>query len=154
PARPEMEAALAAFTERAALAVRYGCRWESTRREDDGYVLVTTDGEYRCRAAVLAVGMTEPWRPVLPGLDEVPHYVETRPPREYAGKRVFIVGKRNSGFEIAQSLLPWAEQLILASPRPVQTAVLALSPLRVRYLQPYDEYVRGGYGTFILDAAI
>jgi hypothetical protein len=98
--------------------------------------------------------MTEPWRPSLPGLDGVPHYVDTRPPPEYAGKRVLIVGKRNSAFEIAQALLPWAGQLVLVSPRPVQTSVLALSPLRVRYLQPYDEFVRGGFGTFILDAAL
>jgi thioredoxin reductase len=154
PARSEMEAALAAFVDRARLDVRYRCRWETTRREDDGYVLVTSDGEYRCRAVVFAIGMTEPWRPATPGIDAVPHYVETRPPPDYAGKRVFIVGKRNSAFEIAQALLPWAGQLILASPRPVQTSVLALSPLRVRYLQPYDEYVRGGYGTVILDAAV
>ena len=154
PSRSEMEAALSAFADRAGIAVRYGCRWEGTRAEDAGYVLVTTDGEYLCRAAVFAVGMTQPWRPATPGIDGVPHYVDTRPPPEYAGRRVFIVGKRNSAFEIAQALLPWAGQLILASPRPVQTSVLALSPLRVRYLQPYDEYVRGGYGTFILDAAV
>jgi thioredoxin reductase len=154
PSRPEMEAALTAFAERAGLQVRYGCRWEETRREPDGFVLVTSDGEYRCRAVVFAVGMTEPWQPAIPGLEHATHYVDVRAPSAYAGKRVFIVGKRNSSFEIAQSLLPWAGQLVLASPRPVQTSVLALSPLRVRYLQPYDEYVRGGFGTFIIDAAI
>jgi thioredoxin reductase len=154
PARAEMEAALTAFAQRAGLQIRYGCRWEATRREGDGYVLVTSDGEYRCRTAVFAIGMTEPWRPAIPGLDQATHYADVRAPREYAGKRVFLVGKRNSSFEIAQALLPWAGQLVLASPRPVQTAVLAHSPLRVRYLQPYDEYVRGGYGTFVLDAAI
>jgi thioredoxin reductase len=154
PSRPEMEQALAAFTERAGLEIRYGCRWEGTRREDDRWVLETPDGEYRCRAAVFAIGMTEPWRPAIPGIDAVPHYVHTRPPREYAGKRLLIVGKRNSGFEIGQALLPWASELVLASPRPVQVGVLALSPLRVRYLQPYEEHVRGGYGTVIVDATI
>jgi thioredoxin reductase len=154
PSRAEMEAGLTAFADRAGVEVRYGCRWEGTRSEEDGYVLVTSDGEYRCRAVVFAIGMTEPWRPAMPGLEVAAHYVDTRPPPEYAGKRVFIVGKRNSAFEIGQALLPWVGRLILASPRPVQTSVLALSPLRVRYLQPYDEYVRGGYGTFILDAAV
>jgi hypothetical protein len=67
---------------------------------------------------------------------------------------VLIVGKRNSGFEIAHGLLPWARQITLVSPRPVETRVLAFSPLRVRYLQPYEEHVRGGAGTFILDAAL
>jgi thioredoxin reductase len=154
PSRPEMERALTAFAGRAGIVVRYGCRWEGTRRDGDRFVLATTDGEYRCRAVVFAVGMTDPWRPAIPGLDGVPHYVDTRPAPEYAGKRVFIVGKRNSAFEIAHTLLPWARQLVLASPRRAQTEVLALSPLRVRYLQPYEEFVRGAYGTFIVDAAI
>src|SRR5207244_8865157 len=48
----------------------------------------------------------------------------------------------------------WARSIFLASPRPVQTSALALSPLRVRYLHPYDEYARGGPGTYVLDVAI
>ena len=75
-------------------------------------------------------------------------------PKRYEGKNVFIVGKRNSGFEVAQGLLPWARTLVLASPRPVETAVLAFSPLRLRYLQPFDEHVRGGSGSHVVDASI
>jgi hypothetical protein len=43
---------------------------------------------------------------------------------------------------------------VLASPRPVRVDLLARSPLRTRYLQPYDEHVRGGSGSLVLDAAI
>lgn len=154
PSRPEMQAGLEAFAERTGLNVRYGCRWEGTRRTDDGFVLETTDGEYTARAVVFALGATTPWKASVPGLDEVPHYVETRPPREYDGRSVCIIGKRNSAFEIANSLLPWARQIVLVSPRPVSTVALAHSPLRTRYLQPYDEHVRGGFGTSIVDAAV
>jgi hypothetical protein len=80
--------------------------------------------------------------------------VETGPPPAYEGKRVVIIGKRNSGFEIASGLLPWAKELVLVSPRPVKIDVLPQSPLRLRYLQPYEEYVRGGAGSFVVDAAI
>ncbi len=155
PARHEMEAALTEFTLRADVSVRYGCEWLSTRRDGDGsFVLVTSDGEYRCRACVFALGATEPWRPGIPGLEHAPHYADALPPARYADKRVFIVGKRNSGFELGQGLLPWARELVLASPRRVDTAMLAFSPLRLRYLQPFDEHVRGGSGTYVLDAAI
>ena len=55
-----MEQNLASFAERTGIRVRYGCRWESTRREDDPdgarFVLGTSDGDYRCRVAVFAVG--------------------------------------------------------------------------------------------------
>jgi len=154
PAREEMHAALDAFVNRAGIAVRYGCTLEGARRDGEELVLETTDGEYRCRAAVFALGVTEPWLPPLPGVEHGRHYVDTGRPSDYDGKRVVIIGKRNSGFEIAQGLLPWATEIKLVSPRPVQTAVLALSALRVRYLQPYDEYVRGGSGTAVVDAAI
>jgi hypothetical protein len=65
-----------------------------------------------------------------------------------------IIGKRNSGFEIGNGLLPWASELTLISPRPVSIDRLPQSPLRLRYLQPYEEYVRGGAGTYVVDAAI
>ncbi len=64
-----------------------------------------------------------------------------------------MIGKRNSGFEIADGLLPWARQVILGSPRPVQTAVIAQASVRVRYLQPYEDASLGG-GTFALDLAV
>jgi thioredoxin reductase len=154
PAREEMEASLRAYVERTALRVRYGCSLERVHRSNDGLVLETSDGDYRCKAAVFALGVTEAWSPPLPGVEAARHYVDTGRPADYDGKRVIIIGKRNSGFELAQGLLPWAREITLVSPRPVQTAVLALSALRVRYLQPYDEYVRGGFGTYVVDAAI
>ena len=154
PSRAEMEAALVAFAERGGVRVRYGCGWTGTRREEDRFVVETTDGEYRCRFAVFALGVTEPWLPQIPGADLAKHYVETRPAEAYRAKRVVIIGKRNSGFEIGNGLLPWAKEIVLVSPRPVHLDVLPQSPLRLRYLQPYEEYVRGGAGSYVVDAAI
>jgi thioredoxin reductase len=154
PSREEMEAGLVAFAERTGLEIRYGCRWESTRREDDGFVLVTSDGEYRCRAAVFAIGVTEPWLAPIPGAELAAHYVETGDAERYRGRSVFIVGKRNSGFEVASGLLAWAARIVLASPRPVDTAKLGRLPVRARYLQPLDEYGRGGASAYVVDATI
>jgi thioredoxin reductase len=150
-----MEAGIAAFAKRAGIDVRYECEWESTRVEDDGrLVLVTSDGEYRARAVVFALGVTEPWKADVPGLEHAAHYVDTRDPARYEDRDVFVVGKRNSGFEVAQGILPWARSITLGSPRPVQTEALALSALRTRYLHPYDEYMRGGPGTYVIDVTI
>jgi thioredoxin reductase len=154
PSRPEMEQGLAAFAEKAGLRVRYRCAWESTRREDDGrLVLETSDGEYRCRVAVFALGVTEPWKSAIPGIEHVPHYAEAGHAGAYQGKRVFVIGKRNSAFELANGLLAWARQVFLGSPRPVDATVVALSSVRVRNLQPYEDAGVGG-GTFVLDVAL
>jgi thioredoxin reductase len=154
PARSEMEAALVEFARRGSVRIRYGCEWLSTRRDDAGFVLGTSDGEYRCRVCVFAIGVTEPWVAPIPGLEAAPHYVAVKAPECYQAKSVFIVGKRNSGFELAQGLLPWARRIVLGSPRPVDTAMLAFSPLSIRYLSPYTEHVRGGTGSYVVDAAI
>ena len=159
PSRSEMERNLATFAERAGVAVRYGCEWLSTRREDtaagERFVLTTSDGEYRCRVAVFAVGVAEPYTPPIPGLDRVPHYADTRPPETYADKRVFIVGKQNSGFELASGLLPWARSIALASPSPAKLSVVthSLVGIRARYLQPYEDHVLAG-GVAVLEASI
>jgi thioredoxin reductase len=158
PSRPAMEANLASFAERADVRVRYGTRWVSTRREDDPdgrFVLTTTDGEYRAKVLVFAVGVAEPWRPSTPGMDLVAHYADTRPAETYAGKRLFIVGKQNSGFELASGLLQWASRIVLASPSPAKLSVNthSLVGVRARYVQPFEDHNLGG-GVSILDAAI
>lgn len=159
PARAEMEANLADFAERAGIAVRYGCIWESTRRIDDGtgerFALTTSDGEYRCRVVVFAVGVAEPWTPRIPGIELAHHYADIRPASSYAGRRVFIIGKRNSGFELASGLTQWAQSITLASPSPAKTSIAtkSLAGVRARYVQPFEDNALGG-GCIIINAAI
>jgi len=155
PSRPEMQKGLETFAQRTGIQVRYGTRWESTRREADDFVLTTSAGEYRAPVVVFAVGVALPYRPPILGLEQVPHYGDFRPVETYKDKRVFIVGKQNSGFEIATGLLPWARQLVLASPTPTKLSVNThtLVGVRARYVQPYEDAALAG-GVVLLDTTI
>lgn len=155
PSRPEMERGLVRFAERTGVRVRYGTRWEGTSRDGAAFVLHTSDGEYRTRYPVFAVGVAEPYLPDTPGIELTSHYVATREASTYAGKRLFIVGKQNSGFELASGLAQWADGIILASPRPAQLSVNthSLAGIRARYVQPWEDANLGG-GVAILDASI
>ena len=159
PSRAEMEANLTDFADKAGISVRYGCRWESTARVDDGsedrFVLTTSDGDYRCRIVVFAVGVAEPWNPNIPGVEHAHHYADVGPPEGYAGRRVFVIGKRNSGFELASGMLPWARTITLASPSPPKISVVtkSLVGVRARYVQPFEDSDIGG-GCAIVNAAI
>ena len=160
PSRPEMQRGLETFTERTGIRVRYGCHWESTsvsggQGGGQDFVLTTSDGEYRAPVVVFAVGVSQPYRPPIPGLDQVPHYGDFRPVETYKDRRVFIIGKQNSGFEIATGLLPWARQLVLASPSPTKLSVntRTLVGVRARYVQPYEDAALAG-GVVILDTTI
>jgi thioredoxin reductase len=153
PSRPEMERGLVAFAEACSLRIRFGCHWDSTRRDGDDFVLHTSDGDYRAPLLVFAVGVAEPWLPA--GLENVPHYGELRAAETYADRRVFIIGKQNSGFEIATGLLPLARQIVLASPSPTKLSVNthSLVGVRARYVQPYEDSVLAG-GVVVLDTSI
>jgi thioredoxin reductase len=159
PARPEMQANLEAFAQRAGVRIRYGCRWERTRREErpdgDRFVLETTDGEYRCRYAIFAVGVAQAYSPSAPGIELAAHYADTRAAETYAGKRLFILGKQNSGFELASGLLQWASRITLSSPSPAKTSIEThtLVGVRARYVQPFEDAALGG-GVDILAAAL
>jgi thioredoxin reductase len=158
PSRPEMQANLEAFADRAGVRVRYGTTWESTRREEtadgDRFVLTTSDGEYRCRFPIFAVGVAEPWSPKTPGIEHAVHYADTRDAASYAGKRLFIIGKQNSGFELATGLLQWASRIALSSPSPAKTSIetRSLVGVRARYVQPFEDSILGG-GVDILAAS-
>jgi len=159
PSRPEMEANLVAFAERGPVRVRYGTRWTATRRvaAEDGerFEVETTDGVYRAEVLVVAVGVAEPYTPPGNGMEHTIHYAEVQPAETYADRRVLIIGKQNSGFELATGLLPWARQLVLVSPSKVKLSVetRTLVGVRARYVQPYEDNVLGG-GVSILDASI
>ena len=166
PSRPEMQKGLEAFAERTGIRVRFGCHWESTevvpspargggQGAGQDFVLTTSDGEYRSPVVVFAVGVAQPYRPPIRGLAEVPHYGDFRPVETYRDRRIFIVGKQNSGFEIATGLLPWARQLVLASPSPTRLSVntRTLVGVRARYVQPYEDAALAG-GCLILDTTI
>ena len=159
PSRPEMEASLTAFADRAGIAVRYDCRWESTRREStasgDRFTLVTTDGEFSCEHLIFAVGIAEPYTPPSPGIEHAVHYADTRAAETYAGKRLFVIGKQNSGFELASGLLQWASRITLASPSPAKTSIetRSLVGVRARYVQPFEDSALGG-GVDILSASV
>lgn len=156
PSRPEMERSLATFAQRTGVRVRFGCTWTGTRREGEEFVLVTSDGEYRCRVPVFAVGVAQPWRPAMAGIELAAHYADTRPAETYAGRRIFIIGKENSAFELATGFLPWARNLVLASPTPTKLSITtnSLVGVRARYVQPYEDHVIGGGGVTLLNASI
>ena len=106
PSRPEMQQNLEAFAERAGIArpLRHPLGADPARggaRRARPSCVETTTGEYRCRILVLAVGIAQPSSPATPGIELARHYAETRDAASYAGKRVFIIGKQNSGFELA-----------------------------------------------------
>jgi putative flavoprotein involved in K+ transport len=102
-----------AFIERFAAAarapVRTGTNVTSVRRANDGYLVTTTGGEFRCRAVVLASGACN--QPSVPRFsDAVPASVEQLTPFDYRDPAklpdggVLVVGASATGVQLAAEL--------------------------------------------------
>lgn len=156
PTRPEMVAALEAFVDHTGLAIRYGCRWTATTRDPDGgYLLETTDGSYRTGMVVVATGMAEPWQPPIPGIELAVDYQAMADPASYTGCTVLVIGKQNSGFEVAGVLLPRTARVIVVGPGPTRFTVTthSFAGARARFDGVYEDAVVGG-GTLVLDGDV
>jgi thioredoxin reductase len=142
----------------------------AAERTQDGFEVVTGDGAYRTAVLVLATGMATPWRPSFPGVELAADYADLEAPAtagsagsrveryrvaRFGGRRVLVVGKQNSGFEVATQLLPVAAQVIVVGPGPTRFTVTthSFAGARARFDQPFEDHVVGG-GTSVLDAAI
>lgn len=156
PTRSEMVETLMAFADRAGLMIRHGCRWLATGRDPDGtYILETSEGTYRTGMVVMATGMSEPWTPDIPGIDLAVGYHEMGDPADYTGTTVLVIGKQNSGFEVAGALLPRAAKVIVVGPGPTRFTVTthSFAGTRARFDGVYEDAVVGG-GTLVLDGDV
>ena len=124
--------------------------------DGERFEVETTDGVYRCRVLVLAVGVAEPYTPPGPG-DGARHPLRRRP----AGRDV----RRSAGADHRQAELRLRARhraAAVGAPARPRLAVegsscrstrKTLVGVRARYVQPYEDYVLGG-GVSVLDAAI
>ena len=97
------------FAVRTRAPVRSGVNVTSVRRTDDGYAVVTSDGELRCRTVVIASGACN--RPTVPGFGPaVPASVEQVTPFDYRCPEqlpeggVLVVGASATGVQLASEI--------------------------------------------------
>ncbi|XP_059900380.1 FAD-dependent oxidoreductase domain-containing protein 2 [Gadus macrocephalus] len=119
---------LSLFAEELGLEVRYGVdvgrvravQTPSGRR----YMLTDRKGtEYSCRVLLVSTGLWDPQKVEFPGRDLTEGYEAVSvDPEDFVDQAVLILGKGNSAFETAQSILGRASRVHLYSPSPVRLA--------------------------------
>ncbi|MFF9902045.1 NAD(P)-binding domain-containing protein [Streptomyces olivaceus] len=98
---------LADFAARTGVRVRYDTTVEKVSRDADGFTV--TDGAgtaWRARRLVVATGVSQPNLPDVPGIELAERYdTFDTDPESFTGQRVLIIGRGNSAFETADSLM-------------------------------------------------
>jgi len=116
---------LADFAAAHELNIRYNKTVSHVSRGDDRlFSIETADGDIlRAKRVIVASGRSNQNIPDFPGNDLCMTY-ESSPddPEAFANKRVLVVGKGNSAFETADSMIAHAATIYVMSPNPVRLA--------------------------------
>ena len=95
------------YTEKLSLDVRYGARVASVEKDGEGlFHLVDEAGAtYACQRLLMATGTVTPRVPEVEGIELAASYSEHEiDPKAYENRRVAIIGRGNSAFEVANHL--------------------------------------------------
>jgi putative flavoprotein involved in K+ transport len=116
---PEVAEFIELFAKLSRAPVRTGVNVTSVRRDGDGYLVTTSDGEIPCRAVVIASGACN--RPSVPPLAQaVPPEVEQLTPFDYRGPGqlpdggVLVVGASATGVQLAAEIRRSGRPVILS----------------------------------------
>ncbi len=97
---------------------------QKIEKSDAGFLISCADGStHRAANVIVATGVSQAWDPGIKGFELAANYTEFDPnPELYENKRVLILGKGNSAFETADSLLEHAASIHVMSPNPIKFA--------------------------------
>lgn len=106
---PEVVEFMTRYAEVAAAPVQAHTTVTSVRLADDGYLVATTDGSWRCRCVVLASGACNlpsvpAFRSTLPAAIECYTPTDYRNPDELPDGRVLVVGASATGIQLAEEI--------------------------------------------------
>ncbi|MFG3252520.1 FAD-dependent oxidoreductase [Streptomyces sp. NPDC048172] len=101
---------LADYAARTGVRVRYGTEVERISRDEEGFTVTDDSGSpLRARRVVVATGMSRAHIPAIPGIELAERYdTFDTDPESFTGQRVLIIGRGNSAFETADSLMETA----------------------------------------------
>jgi thioredoxin reductase len=145
PHADEMVRYLSDFARHYALNIHYGVNvTRIARTESELFCVQDAAGyAYHCRRLIVATGLSQPYIPPIPGIEQVEAYeTVTMDAEAFRNQRVLILGKGNSGFELADNILETAALIHLASPDSLQFAWKTRHPgnLRGDYVRILDAY--------------
>lgn len=128
PSADDFPRYLSMFVKELGLKVKYGADIGTIKASGfngkQGYILTDQNGvRYQCSVLLVSTGLWVPQQVDFLGSDLVEGY-ESIPtdPEEFKDQAVLILGKGNSAFETAQSILGRASRIHLYSPSPVRLA--------------------------------
>ncbi|HUF28134.1 MAG TPA: NAD(P)/FAD-dependent oxidoreductase [Gemmatimonadaceae bacterium] len=150
---------LASYARQFRLPIQTRTTATRIERADGFWHIVTSGGDLRAKALIVATGIvSNPRAPYIPDQEHfggtVTHAVEYRRPAPYAGRRVLVVGVGNTGAEIASELARAGVQVTLAVRSGANVVPRSMFGIPIQYLgywvrklpQPAQRAIVGAVG--------
>eukprot|EP01060_Flectonema_neradi_P036451 TRINITY_DN6_c0_g4_i1.p1 TRINITY_DN6_c0_g4~~TRINITY_DN6_c0_g4_i1.p1 ORF type:complete len:612 (+),score=158.62 TRINITY_DN6_c0_g4_i1:72-1907(+) len=105
--------------------IKFETKVEKIERGEDGIFTVKDNNGtvYRTKVVLMATGAMKENCPPIPGLEDMPSYSShSLNQMDYARKKVLIIGKGNSAFEVADHLSAHAANLVMVNRTPIRHA--------------------------------
>jgi len=125
PAADDLVRYMKDFAEHYNLKIRFNTKVTMVTKKDGIFTLDDQNGnQLRCRNLLVGTGVAKEYIPTdIPGVEHAePYSVMNLNPDDYYNQRVLVIGKGNSAFEIADSLIETTASIHLTSPEPLQLA--------------------------------
>jgi thioredoxin reductase len=112
------------FADRTGVRVEYGTEAVRISRADGLFTVRDAAGrDWQARRLIVATGVSRLNEPDIPGIELAERYDEfDTDPQSFVNQRVLIIGKGNSAFETAESLMAKAAVIHVAGPHSVKMA--------------------------------
>lgn len=111
------------FADRTGVSVRYGTRVETVSKDGDEFVVRSGAETWRSRRLIVATGVSQLNVPAIDGIETAERYdTVSVDPGDFDDQRVLILGKGNSAFETADSLVESAAVIHVAGPSSLRLA--------------------------------
>ncbi|HLP89551.1 MAG TPA: NAD(P)-binding domain-containing protein [Nostocaceae cyanobacterium] len=111
------------FTKFFNLKVKYNTKVVKISKSGNFQVVDEQGNMYFSKRLIIATGFTKSYMPPIPGIELAEKYTEVSTnPDDFVGQKVLIVGKGNSAFETADSLIETASIIHVASPHSIKMA--------------------------------
>jgi thioredoxin reductase len=105
------------------LRITYDTRVTRISKNGDLFQVEAGDETFTARRVVVATGVSQSYRPDIPGFELAEGYDEMSvDPRDFLDQRVLIIGKGNSAFETADNLMETTTVIHVAGPSSVHLA--------------------------------
>ncbi|GGS40144.1 NAD(P)-binding domain-containing protein [Streptomyces griseoviridis] len=115
---------LADYAERTGVRAEYGAEVVRVSRPDGVFTVEAADGRtWRARRLIVATGVSRLNVPPIPGIELAERYDDfDTDPASFTDQRVLVIGKGNSAFETAESLMAKAAVIHVAGPHSLRMA--------------------------------